>query len=338
MLLKGLLFSDIIEPPRDQIQSAGSSFVKEIQIFKTGKFSHPVYGDFEITAQTLAEMKDNFDNRVRRVDLSVDYYHESDKAAAGWFKKLRLNEDGSELWAEVEFTPKASQMLRDKELRYFSPDFTFEWSDPETGQIFNNVLFGGGLTNRPFLKDMQPVALTEKGNKMSTPPKKDETMTPPAPPADAPPQTPPAPPKKASDPEEQSEVDTLKGMIAELQAALAKAQSDNAAMAEENQKYAEAKKMAEKEAKFTLLLTEGKACVAQKESFMKDDMAGFIALSQPVNIKGAGTSVDNSSKIDDEDAVLKLAETKVKEGKFSDLGKAISAVRQEMREAGTEQK
>ena len=84
-----------------------------VQILRVGKFNHPSYGAFEITKKTLAEMKANFDKKVRGIDLAFDYYHASDEDAAAWVNTLELAEDGAELWATVAWTPKAAKKLDD---------------------------------------------------------------------------------------------------------------------------------------------------------------------------------------------------------------------------------
>src|SRR4029077_1534061 len=56
--------------------------------------------------------------------------------------------------------------------RYFSADFTDVWTDPQ-GVEHQDVLFGGGLTNRPYMKNLLPVNLSEllpEGPPKVTPP------------------------------------------------------------------------------------------------------------------------------------------------------------------------
>lgn len=288
----------------------------EIQILKTGKFNHPSYGYFEINPVVLQEMKRNFDSRVRGIDLAVDYFHESDKEASGWITALNLKEDGKELWAAIKWTPTAEKKLAQRELRYFSPDFTFKWSDPESGKTFNNVLFGGGLTNRPFLKDMQAIVANEnkgdqmtaeqikelenKNLKLSEDMKKLEDAM---------------PAKDAAIVDLQKQIDDLK---AQLQAALGQVEIEM----KEKTKIQEEMQMKEKENSFTKLLSEGKAVVAQRDAFLKNDMAEFIKLAQPVNLKAAGSGAGND-EADSDSKVMKLAEELAKSEKI-DLGTAIS--------------
>lgn len=133
--------------------------VSEIQIARLGSWDHPQYGRFAFTDETLQQFVDNFYANVRGVDLAVDAAHEPDKGAVGWFKDLFKR--GQELWARVEWTDAGAGLLRDGTYRYFSPEFVFAHTDPESGAKIKNVLQGGALTNRPFIKGMAPVMLSE---------------------------------------------------------------------------------------------------------------------------------------------------------------------------------
>lgn len=138
---------------------------KLIEIMRTGKWKHPTYGDLEITNNTLDNIIINFNDNVRGVNIAIDLEHgeSSHKGeAAGWIKRLE-NKNGR-LLAEVDWTKLGEEKLKDKIYKYFSPEFKFIYQDAETGHIYNNVLFGGSLTNRPFIKKMNPVMLSEDIN------------------------------------------------------------------------------------------------------------------------------------------------------------------------------
>jgi Mu-like prophage I protein len=332
-----------------------------VQILRVGKFNHPKYGEFEITPMILAEMKSNFDNDIRGVDIAFDYFHDSDKVASGWPTDLYLLADGNELWAKVDWTPTAKRMLAERELRYFSPDFAFKWTDPETQVTYKNVLFGGGLTNRPFVKDMAAIVASETNEENEMTPEElkrfekleaailklsEAAVKPPvAPPAAAAPAAPTAEDHAAlkashdklaadnaamkkklddaagsaddgaddseddsADPAEDEESDDPKV----LKAQLAKAKEANAKLMAEKKSAEDAKLMAEKEQKFSVMLSEGKACAAQKKAFMKGDMEEFVKLSEPVNLKTRGTSSSGDGSGDKDEDILKLAEAKMK--------------------------
>jgi len=303
----------------------------EVQVLRVGKFNHPRYGAFEITTQTLAEMKANFDANVRGVDMAFDYFHDSDKEASGWVSGLELREGNTELWAKVQWTPKAQQKLSERELRYFSPDFTFKWVDPEKGTEFRNVLFGGGLTNRPFVKEMKAIVATEnKGEEMTdlekaqakikeletSNVKLSEDMK--------------AMEQKMADMPQPDKVAELEAKIAALQAELAKAKQEAEVAMAEKKKADEAKMLAEKESQVNVLLTEGKAVAAQKDAFLKGDMTEFIKLAQPINLNPKGSSTTNTVD-DDTKSILKLAEEKMKADPKLQKGDAISLAKRELK-------
>jgi hypothetical protein len=311
-----------------------SSVTDKIQLFRTGTFYHPEYGKFEITPQLLQEIKKNFDDRVRGVDLAIDYSHENQDIAAGWVKGLELADDGKALYATVDWTPKGKQVVQDKEFRYISPEFSFAYKDNETLTDHGATLMGAALTNRPVIKKMEPVVeLTEikyeeqkpieepkvenkitdlkstiqkKGeNKMGMPDKKLADMTPEE--------------MKAMSPEE------MMALIAEMQKKIAGFEQEATAAAE-------AKACAEKKASFAKLLSEGKACAAQEEAFIKGDMAKFIELAQPVKLSEAGNANVPEVTVDDEktksidDKIHALAEKKMTDKTAKSLSEAYQMV------------
>lgn len=101
------------------------------------------------------------------VDLLIDYEHQSldgmagQKPAAGWIKKLEAREDG--LYAtQVEWTPRAMQMLKDKEVRYFSPAVEYN----ENGEMCR--MLPAALTNLPALKGINALMNSIIANKDKT--------------------------------------------------------------------------------------------------------------------------------------------------------------------------
>lgn len=138
---------------------------KLVEIMRTGKWKHPSYGDLEITENTIDNIIYNFNDNVRGVDISIDLEHGESSykgEAAGWIKRLEKKND--RLLAEIDWTKLGKEKLKDKIYQYFSPEFKFVYQDAETGKVYNNVLFGGSLTNRPFIKKMNPVMLSEDIN------------------------------------------------------------------------------------------------------------------------------------------------------------------------------
>jgi len=139
--------------------------LKDIQVLKSGTFYDPRYKQFDVTAKMLQEMVSNFRNGVRGVVPALDYDHDTQGPAAGWFKELYIKDIGpeSQLWAKIEFTPRGQKSLSDKDYGYISADFEDAYEDNETGRKYGCVLKGAALTNRPVIKRMEPVIqLSEK--------------------------------------------------------------------------------------------------------------------------------------------------------------------------------
>lgn len=140
-------------------ESAGveSSWVHALNI---GDYKHPVYGDIKISAERAKAFADNVKNKVRgTVEPSINYVHNNESVAAGWVKNADARADG--LWLFVEWVKDAAQAIKDKKWRYFSSEFEDEWTDPQ-GVKHKDVILGGALTNRPFMKDLLPINLSEE--------------------------------------------------------------------------------------------------------------------------------------------------------------------------------
>jgi hypothetical protein len=97
---------------------------------------------------------------VRGHDLDIDYDHKQlTTEAAGWIQQAEARVDG--LYLLVDWTKNAFTKIKERAFRYFSPEYVDRWKHPASGVEFSDVLFGGALTNRPFLKGIQPINLAE---------------------------------------------------------------------------------------------------------------------------------------------------------------------------------
>lgn len=172
---------------------AGQAFSETswIHALPIGKYDHPVYGPMDFTAEKVNNFALSVKQKTRGTDLDIDYDHKQDPSkgdkAAGWVKDAEVRADG--LYLNVNWTPSAAQALKDGEYRYFSPEFDDEWTDAQ-GVKHTDILFGGALTNRPFLKDLMPVNLSEimiTGGQVNRPPILVPAPTPPQPEPPAPP-------------------------------------------------------------------------------------------------------------------------------------------------------
>lgn len=139
----------------DYLFQEKGKYPNEVQLLRVGSWSHPFYGDFDITQSNLIELKQNFDKKVRGVDIFLDVEHMPDKGATAKFTELVVR--GSELWGVVEWTDWGREILDKKLFKYISPEFQENYKDPESNVKYGYVLLGAALTNRPFIKKMQPV-------------------------------------------------------------------------------------------------------------------------------------------------------------------------------------
>ncbi len=139
----------------------------EIELLQTGEWNTPWHGHFVITKENLEEYKNNAEAGVRK-GLPIDLEHNSSGGAVGWLGEdgftIKSNAAGGfSLWGSVTWTPKGQQLVKDREYRFFSPEFADEdYEDPEHAGVFlDNVLIGGGLTNRPLFKNLTAVAASD---------------------------------------------------------------------------------------------------------------------------------------------------------------------------------
>lgn len=148
-----------------------------IQAMRVGDYVHPRYGKLSFTPDRLMRFADSVKSKVRGIEPDVDYDHKLDptkgREAAGWVKDAKV--ENSALWLLVDWTKTAVGKIREGAYRYFSPEFQDKWTDA-AGKEHVDVLFGGGITNRPFLKDLLPLNLSELS--FADNPKKEEGVDP----------------------------------------------------------------------------------------------------------------------------------------------------------------
>ena len=109
----------------------------------------------------LDSMVSNFSRwKSEGAELPVDYDHsfaeKRGSKAAGWYQDLRR--EGNKLMARVRWTDAAKDAIAKREYRFFSPEFTSNWTN-ETGAAEGPTMLAGALTNRPFLRGKTAVAM-----------------------------------------------------------------------------------------------------------------------------------------------------------------------------------
>jgi Mu-like prophage I protein len=129
-----------------------------IHALPLGAYKHPVYGTVDITTDRAAKFVESVKTKIRGIEPSINYEHDNSSGAAGWVKDAESRSDG--VWLFVDFVPDAAAAVKDKKWRYFSAEFMDEWTDPQ-GVKHNDVIVGGALSNRPFMKNLVPINLAE---------------------------------------------------------------------------------------------------------------------------------------------------------------------------------
>jgi uncharacterized protein YoxC len=320
-----------------------------IQVIRAGLFYDMRYGQIKITPEILISFVDNFNNNIRKVDLALDYSHDAEGPAAGWFEELETRENDTELWAKINWTETGKRRVQEKEFRYVSADFNLDYEDNETLRGHGPVLYGAGLTNRPLVKGMQPTTVLQElsesevnhmdeqtkalvetveslGNQFSELTKTLDTLV-----ADQ------KGDKKASEDVKKAE-DDKKDDMGEMKRKLEEMAKENKDLKAQVAKLTGEKQASEKEMQFQKLLSEGKAVPAQKDAFLADDMAKFAELAGEVNTDAAGTG-DNpphhDENLDSQDKVIALAEKKVQDSdgklEFKDAMSAVLSENPELR-------
>jgi len=116
----------------------------------------------------LTRILENFNNKVRGVDIAIDVVHDPDRGAAAWVRALEIAPSSSRegkqgLWASVEWTEFGQELVKGGQYRYISAEFGSH-KDAETEKTFEDVLFAATLTNRPFVKGMAAVEPNQDGS------------------------------------------------------------------------------------------------------------------------------------------------------------------------------
>lgn len=243
-----------------------------IELAKVVDGFHHSYGKVQITKEHLKKFKENFDNKVYGVDVSIDFDHET-REAAGWVKEVFLSDDEDTLLGLVKWTPKGALSLSEREFRYFSPEFSLNWTHPHNGINYGPVLMGGGLVNRPFLKMNPIVELKDKNrkgaNEMESISLKDHEAV------------------KGKLEKEISDLklseNTFKNKAKDLEAQVKQLSDENKSLKDEKVK-------AEKESKHQKLFDEGKINKAQLDALNEGkEMYDVLSLSEKMNSTPQGT-------------------------------------------------
>jgi hypothetical protein len=150
-----LYLVDLASIQLEEKDDKGSAWVHALPL---GEYLHPVFGKINVNTERIKRFADNIKNKVRGIDPSINYNHNNEDIASGWVKDGEARDTG--LWVLVDFTKNAIDKIKNKEYRYFSAEYRDKWTD-QNGKEFQDVFFGGALTNRPFMKNLIPINLSE---------------------------------------------------------------------------------------------------------------------------------------------------------------------------------
>lgn len=146
------------------------------QIAKSGAFAGHPAGPFELNVKVFDEIVINFKATKNRA-VPIDYEHASEMSATsgsiptsgapaqGWIRDLKI--EGGNLYALVEWLPRAREQIRSGGYKFISPAIRFESKDRVTGKPVGARLTSAGLTNEPFLDGMLPLAAKDDAHMLS---------------------------------------------------------------------------------------------------------------------------------------------------------------------------
>jgi phage I-like protein len=166
--MKGHTFRSVIN-----IVASEGKLPKKIEVLPVGNWNTNNYGPMSVTPAILQQMVSNFQAGVRKM-VPIDVDHDGGKAA-GWINELEYGSTG--LWASVEWTPYGEQLLKNKEYRLFSPEWSFDYVDPEYGSRHGPVLIAGSLTNRPLFKELDMLVASDQAGKITKDLTNEKTIT-----------------------------------------------------------------------------------------------------------------------------------------------------------------
>lgn len=156
------------DKPFTEVKADASGVItppSSIHLLSVGNWEPAWHPDFEMTPADLAEMVVHFEEGEATVTgskkLPVNYGHDITGKAAGWITRVYLENNGNELWGDVEWTPEGERMLKEGEFSFISPEWnprSVPYQDPEDADRWLvNVLTGAGLTNIPLFKKLKPI-------------------------------------------------------------------------------------------------------------------------------------------------------------------------------------
>jgi hypothetical protein len=136
---------------------------KPVQLIREGEWDHPEYGKFSVSEADIDNMVKNFEAKVTKQDTPIDIDHDHTRGAVGWLQRVFKSTDDAGraiLRGIVDWTEDG---IRDvgTAFKHTSIHYEPDYQDAETGESFGPTLRSASITNFPFVKDMEPISLSE---------------------------------------------------------------------------------------------------------------------------------------------------------------------------------
>lgn len=273
--------------------------------------------------QAIVNFEEGLTNGGVKKDLLFDYDHDyMYTKAAGWINAIKISDDGKRLLGKVDWSAAGKASIEGDEYRYTSVEFSnfyykeelFEGEKVEVDKGF--TLFACTLTNRPFVKGMERVALSEK----NTLEKEDNLKD-----------------NKNKEPigglmKFEEKYNELVKKFDESLKTVEETNKNLETVQKENEELKGKIALSEKNSQFDAMLKENKAVEAQREHFLSGDMKAFAEAFIVVPTKEAGTSEEDNGE---EEAVnfSELA-TKLAKEKNIIFSEALKIVKREQNKEG----
>lgn len=150
--------------PFEFAESDKVTIPKDIHLIPIGEWQHDMYGPIIINASDIKEFIQNFNAGIRKgVFITAGHEGWDELPAVGWVTKVEAHDDG--LWGTVDWNEYGKGVLTDKQWKFFSPELVRDYEDPESHQLYRNVLTGGALTKSPYFKELQAIVFSDKNIK-----------------------------------------------------------------------------------------------------------------------------------------------------------------------------
>lgn len=112
------------------------------------------YGKRTVTVDDIEQFADNWLHRaargIRRSRVVIDAEHES--GGIGLYTDI-FSKEADGLWAKIALSKNGRKLLESRDFHFFSPSVAWESKDRVTGNVINNQIVGGALTNFPIFGD-----------------------------------------------------------------------------------------------------------------------------------------------------------------------------------------